>query len=191
MQVEERALLSVLYVRPLHILRIEVLQRSFESTLHATVGVMDASTRWPAGRNRLAQRAQREFRIDMPRHCPADDPARVQIQDYGEIDEAVDDADVAEVRRPRLVNALQALAGQQVRIHPMRVRRIRGHHKRAADLGVQRELPHHAAQTSFPDTYAAAAEIDLHGPVASPRKLALHTLDGIAQLGIFPFALLA
>ena len=32
MQVEERALLPVLYVRPLHILRIEVLQRSFEST---------------------------------------------------------------------------------------------------------------------------------------------------------------
>ena len=35
MQVEERALLSVLYVRPLHILRIEVLQRSFESTQYA------------------------------------------------------------------------------------------------------------------------------------------------------------
>ena len=37
MQVEERALLSVLYVRPLHILRIEVLQRSFESTQYLSI----------------------------------------------------------------------------------------------------------------------------------------------------------
>ena len=36
MQVEERALLSVLYVRPLHILRIEVLQRLFESTQYTS-----------------------------------------------------------------------------------------------------------------------------------------------------------
>jgi putative transposase len=36
MQAEERALLSVLYVRPLHILRIEVLQRSFESTQYTS-----------------------------------------------------------------------------------------------------------------------------------------------------------
>ena len=37
MQVEERALLSLLYVRPLHILRSEVLQRSFESTQYLSI----------------------------------------------------------------------------------------------------------------------------------------------------------
>ena len=37
MQVEERALLSLLYVRPLHILRSEVLQRSFESTQYVSI----------------------------------------------------------------------------------------------------------------------------------------------------------
>lgn len=41
MQVEERALLSVLYVRPLHILRIEVLQRSFESTQYLSYDFQD------------------------------------------------------------------------------------------------------------------------------------------------------
>lgn len=41
MQLEERDLLSVLYVRPLHILRVEVLQRSFESTLDTAIAVVD------------------------------------------------------------------------------------------------------------------------------------------------------
>lgn len=41
MQLEERALLSVLYVRPLHILRIEVLQRSFDSTQYLSIRYSD------------------------------------------------------------------------------------------------------------------------------------------------------
>jgi hypothetical protein len=135
-----------------------------------------------------AERQGREFGIDAFGDRPADDASRAQIEQDGEIPKAVHDADVREVRRPRLMDVCQAPPGQPVRVYPMRVSRSWRMDKGPFDVGVQSIMLHPPADSPRAYKPSPTAQLPLPWAVAGPGKVRLHRCDRIAKLCLLALA---
>jgi len=113
--------------------------------LHTAIGVVNAPRGWLPRGNRLLERGERERRIDVFGDRPTDHFAREQIQDHGEVDKSVLDADIRQIACPRLIDPGQAPPRQQIGIDAVGVLRIGGVHESTFDLGLKRKTLHHPA----------------------------------------------
>jgi hypothetical protein len=91
---------------------------------------------------------------------PADHPARVSVEDHGQKDELLTQADVGDVRHPQLIHAGQYCLASQVWIELLSVIGIGGRH----------ELPlPHAQQVIF--AHEPVDPLGVYGPTAATQCL--------------------
>src|SRR3954451_2720295 len=94
-----RALLPSAHRNPF----VQVLQRPLESALHPAITVMDEATApdGPALMQGLLQRVQHEAGMSRAGDTPADDTARKDVDDEGDIDETGPRRDVGKIAHPQ------------------------------------------------------------------------------------------
>ena len=150
----------------------EAIGVSHREILRPLIAVMDEAVRprAPARVNRLLERVQDEVRPERRRHAPADNPAREDVDDERDVDEAGPGRHVREVRPPGLIGP----RGRKGALDQI-ARTIKsglglgggGDPRPASDGAHQAHLPHQAAHTTARDGDAVAAQLppDLPHPV--------------------------
>ena len=87
---------------------------------------------------RLLQGVENEVGVRRPACSPADDPARIGVDDEGDIDEAGPGRDVGKIRHPQCIRP----PGRELPVHEI----LRTLGRRIADGRTHRLAPHHASQ---------------------------------------------
>ena len=149
-----------------HLVAMQQVDILTAGVLHALVGVMDHA-RWRLTiRDGPPERAQRDLGVQAGAERPADNPARVGVQDDGQIDELPAQPDVGEVGYPQLVHAVQFHRGAHVGKHAQSVFGRRGHHELSLAGGQQILGAHQPPDSFFVDDQPPPVELLPHAPIA-------------------------
>ena len=123
-----------------------------------------------AARERHAQRDERERIFQRAIQRPANNAARVRIQNHSQEHELVTQADVGDIGPPQLIHRGQNHIPRQVRIHLAGVVGIGGHDELALAHAQQVVLPHDPVDAFGVDFPTAPPQLfrDAGPPVAGP-----------------------
>src|SRR6266496_3118503 len=147
---------------------------------------MNATASAPVVQSHL-QGGHAEFRIDPLRDGPTDDPARIEIQQGGQVNEAGTNPNVSEIRDPDFVNGSDLATLNQIRINRQCMGRIGSPHEGPPRDWPQTELFHHPSNPFLIHCLAAPFQLTADSPIAVARKVFVNAFDLLAQLVVVGF----
>jgi hypothetical protein len=100
-------------------------------------------------------------------------------EDTGQIHKGCRQADIRDVRDPRLICPGQPSLSQQIGIGLIAMRRVGSHHTVAPQVTQQGLLPHHTQDPFVIDLPALTMQRMRHAAVAIAGKLQHHLLNGV------------
>jgi hypothetical protein len=131
-----------------------------------------------------SQSRDAEFIVDTFGNAPADDLARVYIENRSQKDKASSDTNVGDIGSPRLIGSVQSLVLNQIGVSPAAMFGIGGNDEAAPKNGTEPELRHHTPDSFGIDGLSAPDQFFMDSPVAITGKLRLYGFDLIPQSSI-------
>ena len=146
--------------------------------------MMDASDNGPATVQRHLQGGEAELVVDAFGNAPADDFARIDIENSGQKNKARADTNVGDVASPRLVGSVEGLVPKQIGVNPAAMFGVGGDDETAPKNRTEPEFQHHPPDPLGIDGLSAAGQFFLDPTVPIAGKLDLYGFDLITQSSI-------